>query len=100
MLRLLIGPRDIDLERAEARGKRLQLRRVELLLRKAQHAVAAERRQDFGELRLIERPRQIEALDCGAESFTSGPDVHRVSPTKPRCNSAARSSAGFGNGPF
>src|SRR5207248_7788039 len=80
MPRLLIGAGDVDLERAEPLGKRLQPRRVEVLSWKAQHAVAPERCQDFGELRLVERPRQIEALDRGSERFAGWYYLHHSSP--------------------
>src|SRR6202035_676009 len=60
---LLEGAGDIDLERAEPSGERLQLRRVELLRGKAQDAVFAERPQHGGEVAGPERLRQIDSLD-------------------------------------
>src|SRR5206468_6025226 len=83
MARLLIGAGDVDLERAEPRRKRLQLRRIELLRRKAQHAVTPERFQYSVELASGQRLRQIDALNRGAEDFAGRNDFHQ------RCLSTA-----------
>ena len=58
--RLLKGAGDIDLERSERRRKRLELRRVERLGWKAQHAVLSERLQDDAEFRSVERLREVD----------------------------------------
>src|SRR4026209_1254082 len=55
--RLLIGPGDVDLELAEARGKVLLLARSEPLARKAHYAVSAERFDYTLDLAFLQRLR-------------------------------------------
>src|ERR1700730_15389874 len=83
MARLLEGAGDIDLERAEPSGERLQLRRVELLCRKAQDAVFAERPQHGGEVARPERLRQIDPLDRRSKHFAGRYYLHHRSYLKP-----------------
>src|SRR4051812_5955619 len=97
---LLVGPGDVDLERAEARRERLHLRRVETLRREPQYPVFAECLEDRGEFGAAERLREIKALDRGAERLCGRRDDHRGSPTRPRCNSATRARAPGESGPF
>jgi hypothetical protein len=74
MRRVLEGVRDVDLERAEAAGKRLERGGIEMLAGEAQDAVAAERRQQHAEFRIAERLRQVHAVDGGAEDPPAGRD--------------------------
>src|ERR1700693_850670 len=79
MPRLLEGSRDIDFERTEPCRKRLQLRRIELLRREAQHAIPPERPKDLGELFVIQLFRDIHLLNCGAEDVAGRSSRNHVS---------------------
>ena len=86
MARLLKGAGDVDLERAELAGERLQLRRVEPLRRKTQHAVFAECPQDFAEVARRERLCQIDALDRCAERLAGGCYFQHSTTSKISCH--------------
>ena len=62
---------DIDLERAEAGGKRLVLGGRDRLPGKAQHAMPPERAQDQVDIGIRQRPRQIDAVDSAAQGCTA-----------------------------
>ena len=68
--RLLIGVGDVDLQRAEARAKRLQSGRVDLLVRKQDHAMSAERFQNGGKVRFAQRLREVDAGNRGAKGIS------------------------------
>jgi hypothetical protein len=66
---------------AEALGKPLQRRRVEMLVGKAQHAVIAEAEQDAAEILRADILRQIEAAHARAQHGAGRFDrQHRMSP--------------------
>jgi hypothetical protein len=73
--RLLVGAGHVDLQAPEARRERAQLRGREVLLRVAQHAVAAECLQQLLEYVVRQRLRKVEVLDARAERGAAGNDA-------------------------
>ena len=75
--RLLVGTRsDVDLELAEARGEVLLLARGQLLARKADHAMAAQRLDDGVDFAVFQPPGQVQAFHLRAEHPPGRDELH------------------------
>ncbi|WZB74691.1 hypothetical protein WJ972_30350 [Achromobacter insuavis] len=58
---------DVHFQRAEAPGERFQVRRLQRLLREADHAMAAQRRLDGAVVGLGQGLGQVDIQDAGAQ---------------------------------
>ena len=86
-----VGQEWRDLEFAEAGGERLVLREAEdPLLAKAQHLVFGKRGADRGDGGGVERLRQVDAGDVGAERAGEAFEVHDVSSARRHGRAGAR----------